>query len=660
MKIPEHIINRIRQDTDIVELIGDFVALKKRGRNYVGLCPFHSEKTPSFNVLAEKGIFKCFGCGKGGDAITFVREHQKMSYPEALRYLAARLGIEIAEDIAGEGDGGRNRYESAYQALRLAGNFYFKTLYSEEGAPALEYVRRRGFSEEIVKLFALGYAPDSFSATMQELKTVGVSEEALFDAGLIGKKEETGRTYDRFRGRLMFPILNSTGRVVGFAGRTMKDGDKSSPKYLNSPQSLVYNKSEILYGLFHAKDAIRRAESAILVEGYADVLSLYQAGFRNVVASGGTSLTKEQLHALSRYCKRLFIVYDADRAGVGAALRGLDLAIEQEFDVRIVRLPEGDDPDTLIQREGEEVFQRYLDSALSLVDFKGELFREQGLLETPDGKLEAARSMLETIAKAPSAIQRDFMIQSVAMRFAVREEDLYAELTPILRRNRFQEERAARPRNEPSAPTAEPRRQTTVRAEARNAEMQNAERNGEASAELPTTPNSAELVAGDKRLGLLPEEEELLRIALTVENACLYMKNRLGVSSEFFLTSEAKEIFALIDAASANGKPLDELLSRAASGEELTRDITGLAIRAETPSELWKNFQVSIADDAMRAVQDCILRLTVRSLENELLHLQESVKTAERNGEQETTLQLLREIQSLDAKKREALDKLIR
>jgi DNA primase len=321
MRIPDQIIEQIRHDTDIVEVISDFVVLKKRGRNFLGLCPFHNEKTPSFNVLPEKGIFKCFGCGKGGDAITFLREHQKISYPEALKLLAERLGISLPDDTDDHAQGESNRYENAYNVLRLAGNFFYKNLYADIGSEALQYVRLRGFSEETVKKFALGFSPDSFSATMSELKALGVSEEALLDAGLVGKKEETGRVYDRFRGRLMFPIQNPTGRVIGFGGRRMNDEDTASAKYLNSPQSLVYNKSEVLYGIFQAKDALRQLGYAILVEGYADLLSVHQAGFQNVVASSGTALTKEQLRLLSRFCKRIKIVYDSDKAGINAALR---------------------------------------------------------------------------------------------------------------------------------------------------------------------------------------------------------------------------------------------------------------------------------------------------------------------------------------------------
>jgi DNA primase len=664
MRIPEHIIEQIRHDTDIVEVISDFVALKKRGRNYLGLCPFHNEKTPSFNVLPEKGIFKCFGCGKGGDAITFIREHQKMSYVEAVKLLAERLGITLPEDAGEQSQSENNRYENAYNALRFAGNFFYKNLYGELGTDALDYVRMRGFSEETVKKFALGFAPDSFNATMTELQALGVSEEALVDAGLVGKKEETGRMYDRFRGRLMFPIQNPTGRVIGFGGRRMSDDDKSSAKYLNSPQSLVYNKSEVLYGIFQAKDALRKLEYGILVEGYADLLSVSQAGFQNVVASSGTALTKEQLRLLSRFCKCLKIVYDSDKAGVNAALRGLDLAVEEGFDVEIVRLPDGDDPDSIIQRDGADAFQHRLQSALSLVDFKGEIFREQGLLATPTGKVEAVRSMMETIAKVPDRIKRDFMIQSVAMRFALREEDLYEELTKILRRNQFsdaKERTRARVQEERQDAASDAPFETTEKT-GEQAKLLRLEEKQPTEDRTNTGSSGVALERSNERFPqelapahaqqIFPEEEELLRLALTVEGACAYMKQKMGITEEFFLTAEAKTLFVIIDEAAHNGKPLETLLRLAAEGEDLHSSIAGLAIRRETPSERWRNFNVEIAEDLARMMRDCVHRVVMRTLDLELAVLHDHLKVAEIADDGDSLSVLWRQIHELDTKKR--------
>jgi DNA primase len=655
MRIPEHIVEQIRRETDIIEVIGDVVPLRQRGRNYVGLCPFHNEKTPSFNVLPDKGIFKCFGCGKGGDAITFVREHQKLSYIEALRVLADRAGIALPDDTeSNENRTETNRYEAAYTALRLAGSFYSKNLYAEEGSDALDYVRRRGFTEQTTQTFSLGYAPDSFTATMSELQTLGMNEEALLDAGLVGKKEETGRIYDRFRGRLIFPIQNPMGRIIGFGGRRMSDDEeaKSSAKYLNSPQSLVYNKSEVLYGIFQAKDALRRLEYGILVEGYADLLSVYQAGFHNVVASSGTALTREQLKLLARFCKRLKIVYDADAAGVRAAVRGLDLAVEEGFDVEIVRLPVGDDPDSIIQREGADAFQMKLDRALSLVDFKGEIYREQGLLTSPEGKAQAVHALMETIAKVPDRIKRDFMIQSVSMRFGLRVEDLYAELTPHLRKQQL---RAMDSRTrEPVAPL--PKGSTSPSTNVHTLEQNSGEQLERDDPEEPPFLAN-EILPAPHTETLFPEEEEILRIALNNKGAIGFLKHRLGMTDESFLSSLAQRLFMVIDEAAThdtNEKPLETLLRSIAGGNEHTSDqaIIGLAVRRETPSENWRIYNVNIDEDAVRILKDCTNRLQMRHIDAELATLYDNLRHAQTAGDMDKEFASLRQIQIADTEKR--------
>ena len=664
MRIPEHLIEQIRRETDIVEVISDVVQLRQRGRNYVGLCPFHNEKTPSFNVLPDKGIFKCFGCGKGGDAIKFLREHQKLSYVEAVRTLAERIGVALPDTDADINHTESNRYEAAYNALKLAASFFGKNLYGEPGADALEYVRRRGFSEQTVQLFGLGFSPDSFSATMNELTALGIGEEALIDAGLVGKKEETGRVYDRFRGRLMFPIHNGTGRVIGFGGRRMSDDEdgKQSAKYLNSPQSLVYNKSEVLYGIFQAKDALRRLEYGILVEGYADLLSVYQAGFQNVVASSGTALTKEQLKLLSRFCKKLKIVYDADAAGIRAAVRGLDLAVEEGFDVEIVRLPEGDDPDSIIQRDGADAFRMLLDRALSLVDFKGEIFREQGLLNSPEGKAEAVHGLMETIAKVPDRIKRDFMIQSVSMRFGLRVEDLYADLTQHLRKQqlrvidyRTREQQFTSPTKKTSGAAQE-----NVFTDGKKSVSGDISDEQSRRTDDEEPPFSLTEYAEANREMLLPEEEEILRIALNNKGAIGYMKHRLGMTDESFISGIAQRLFTAIDEAANSEpteKPLEIMLRAIAGGAEdvMDSDIIGLAVRKETPSENWRTYNVNLEEDSVRILKDCTHRLHIRRLETELSSLHEDLRHAQVAGEEDKQFAALRKIQIADTEKRRIL-----
>jgi len=657
MRIAEHTVEQILRQTDIVEVVGEVVALRKRGSNYLGLCPFHNEKTPSFNVLPERGIFKCFGCGKGGNAAIFLRDYHKMSYPDALRELAKRAHIVLPEGDNAENVEQMNRYDAAFDALRQAGNFYYRQLFAESGAHALAYLRGRGFSDATVKTFGLGFSPDSFSATGAELKSQGVSEEALLDAGLSIKNEEKGTVYDRFRGRLMFPIQNSTGRVIGFGARRMSDADKTSAKYINSPQSLVYDKSKVLYGIFQAKDALRRRGFAVLVEGYADALSVYQAGVQNVVASSGTALTREQLKLLGTYCKRLKIVYDADTAGINAALRGLDLAVEEGFDVEIVRLPQGDDPDSLIQRDGTEAFERCVEQALSLVHFKYDVLRAQGLMETPSGQAEAVRGIMETIAKVPDTLKRDFMLRDVATRFGLPEQELYRELGVWLRKQQFQRiqeaerservergergEQAATPGLQtasqeppPFETVVQPRTEPNTAPSATNQTLYAEQRS---NAKPPT--NKPSLYAD-----LLSEERELLRVALVQAGAVGFMRERLHLSEETFVSSAGKRLFTMIaEAAKTHREPLRGLLQNEELSEQDSSLLAALAVREETPSERWREFNVELSEDAMRSVQDSAKQLLATLYKRELDALHNRLREVNNADDELEVLKALKE-----------------
>jgi DNA primase len=650
MRIPEHLVEQILRQTDIVGVVGEVVQLRQRGRNFIGLCPFHGEKTPSFNVLPERGIFKCFGCGKGGNAAIFLRDYHKLNYVDALRDLAKRAGIALPEDSQ-ESNEEANRYTLAYDALRTAGNFYYQQLLAESGSQAMAYLKKRGFSDEIIKTFGLGYSPDSYSATGAELKSLGHTEETLLDAGLSSKRDSDGKLYDRFRGRLMFPIQNSTGRVIGFGARRMNDKDTSganAAKYVNSPQSLVYDKSKILYGIFQAKDALRRREYGILVEGYADLLSVYQAGFHNVVASSGTSLTREQVKLLSSYCKRLKIVYDADPAGIKAALRGLDLAIEENFDVEIVPLPTGDDPDSFIQREGAEAFQALLDKAQSLVHFKCEILYNEGAMDSPSGMAEAVRSVVETIAKCPDGLKRDFMVRDVAYRFSLPEQDLYRELNIFLRKRQFDRIQAAE--RQPSSP------RTVHRDEATNAIIP-VTPPWEHTNDTTPTANAISATAATPitlHAQLLPAERELLRVALTQTGAVGYLQERLRLTEEQFVTDAGKRLFTLaVKASVRNPEPLQWLLM----GEELSEDemnaVSALAVREETPSESWRKFQVEFHEDFARLLKDCISQLAIERLTREIDKLNRELKHAHDHNEgADRELALLRAIRDTDEQRR--------
>jgi DNA primase len=449
--IPQETVDKIIETARVEEVVGDFVHLKKRGTSLIGLCPFHNEKTPSFNVSVTKGIYKCFGCGKGGDSVRFVMDHEKYSYPEALKYLAQKYQIEIAEvENTPEEQANNNRRESLYIVSAWAAKFFQEQLWeSEEGKTiGLSYFKERGFRDDIVKKFELGYSPEDWDALIQKAIKEGFKEEFLEETGLSVRNDK-GKTYDRFRGRVMFPIHKFTGRVIGVGGRTLKN-DKSVPKYVNSPESDIYHKSSVLYGLFQAKKAIRDEDNCFLVEGYADVLSVQQAGIENVVASSGTSLTTEQIRLIGRFTKNITILYDGDAAGIKASLRGLDMILEEGLNVKVVSFPEGHDPDSYAQEVGSSAFKTYIEEKKQ--DFI--LYKTAILLKDagtdPLKRAALIREVVESIAKIPDSIIASVFLRECSSLMQMEERVLLTELNKI---KQAKQKRVPLP--QPSAPQLE-------------------------------------------------------------------------------------------------------------------------------------------------------------------------------------------------------------
>lgn len=431
MRIPQDTIDQIRNATDIVEYIGSFVRLKKRGKDYLGLCPFHNEKTPSFTVSPSKQLFYCFGCHRGGDVVKFVMEYQKESYVEALETLAERAGIPITR--TDETYESANETEKLYSILAFAAKtFYTNLTKTTEGEFALNYFKDRGFTPQTMTSFGLGYSLRGWDTLLTKATEEGISADDLSNVGLV-KKRDDGTLYDTFRGRAMFPIFNTTGRVIGFGARKLYDDDPLG-KYINSQESAVYHKSRVLYGLSQAKDAIRERDFVILVEGYADLVSVFQSGTKNIVASSGTALTSEQIQLISRYTKNITLVYDADSAGAQAMTRGVDLILEGGLDVRIVQLPENEDPDSFIRTRGGEAFEVLLTKAVSFIDFKANEYRRTGKLESAEGKAEAVRGLVQSIAKIKDPIRQSFFIKDVAEKYELYESTLNNELQKMTRR----------------------------------------------------------------------------------------------------------------------------------------------------------------------------------------------------------------------------------
>lgn len=427
-------IDRIMDAAQIEEVVGDFVNLKRRGSSLLGLCPFHNEKTPSFNVSSAKGIYKCFGCGKAGNSVNFIMEHEKLSYPEALRYLAKKYNIEIVEDeiSTDEDKEAAHKRESLLLVADWAKKAFVENLWESEMGKAigLSYFKERGFREDIIKKFELGYSLDEWSYLTDKAEKEGYQKAYLLETGLSIFNENKNSVYDRFRNRVMFPIHSVSGRVIAFGGRILKT-EPNSPKYVNSPESEIYHKSAILYGLFFAKKSIREFDNCFLVEGYTDVVSLHQSGIENVVASSGTSLTTEQIKLISRFTKNVTILYDGDPAGIKASLRGIDMILEEGLNVKVVLFPDGHDPDSYVREVGTSKFTEYVEYAKKdFIVFKTDLLLKD-IKNDPIKKAELIKDILESIAKIPDQIKASLFVKECSTLLEMEERILLSELNKI-------------------------------------------------------------------------------------------------------------------------------------------------------------------------------------------------------------------------------------
>ena len=422
--IPQETVNRILDAAQIVDVVGDFVTLKKRGANHMACCPFHNEKTPSFVVSPSKGIYKCFGCGKSGTAVGFVMEHENLSYTEALKYLARKYNIEVVEkEETAEEIAQRQRNESLLLVSEYAGKFFQDSLQTPEGqAIGYQYFKSRGLEDETIRKYGLGWAPVSRKALSETARAAGYKEEFLIETGLSIRYDD-GRLVDRFFDRVIFPIHSVSGRVIAFGGRTLKT-DKSVAKYVNSPETEIYVKSRSLYGIWFAKNEMSRQDKCILVEGYLDVLSMHQLGIRNVVASSGTSLTVEQIRLIRKFTNNVTIIYDGDGAGIKAALRGIGLVLKEGLNVKVVLLPEGQDPDDFARKHTlEEVQDHIARNEQDFIGFKTDLLLgEAG--NDPLKRANLINDVADTIALIPDAVVRAVYVRTCADKFEIDEQIL--------------------------------------------------------------------------------------------------------------------------------------------------------------------------------------------------------------------------------------------
>jgi DNA primase len=516
--------------------------------------------------------------------------------------LADRAGVPLPEDEVKdpEAQARHARKEAAYLIMQKAESYYREQLKQFSGQQTYAYFMRRGFDDDIQELFGLGFSPDSWTQTLQFLTSSGYSEQAMEDAGLILRREKDNSPYDRFRGRAMFPVHDHLGKVVGFGARRMVEDD-AQPKYINSPQSLIYDKSRILYGLAQAKSSIRSLGYAILTEGYADTISLVQAGFSNTVASSGTALTTEQLQLLSRYSKKLYIVYDGDAAGEQAALRGIDLAIEQGFDVRLIALPEGEDPDSFVRNRGPESFRRAIELAMTIIQFKIESFRKQGLLNSPAEKAQAIRSLIETVAKIPDILQHDFYIQQISDTLHLS----YGQISHL-----YDELRKA------SLPSINANRNAFA-----------IQKKAIQQTDVAQTTKQTDLL----QVSVLPEEKEILHLALTHEPSLRALCIKLNITKQAFISEVAGKLYdEIILAYTQHGsRPVHIVLSERNDLEETVRELLmDILFGKVIASPKWKEFNVKFPENIEeRLLVEALASLRLKHLDIELNALRRQLQS---------------------------------
>lgn len=430
MRIPEQKIEEIKNSADIVDIISEYVQLKKRGKNFVGLCPFHREKTPSFTVSIDKQIYHCFGCHIGGNVFSFLMEYKKISFVEAVQELAEHLGVKLDFDESYSKN--QSEQEILFDINTEVARYYSNNLLNElEAEYARSYLEKRNIKIQTIRAFGLGFALNKWDSLVKFLIGKNIDIDKALHLGLIGKTNN-GKLYDKLAGRLIFPIFSPNGRVVAFAGRTLTE-ESDTPKYINSPESLIYVKGRVLYGLSFAKDEIRKLNNVILVEGYMDLISLYQNGIKNVVAISGTALTDEQAQLLSRYTRNIILLFDSDTSGINASLRSIEILLKRDCDVKIASLPSSEDPDSFINKYGKEKFTKIIKQADNFLEFHTAYLEKQGAFKDPQKTVEAIRELIKPVAIIEDELKRTILIKNISKKFNLREKLLENELDKLIK-----------------------------------------------------------------------------------------------------------------------------------------------------------------------------------------------------------------------------------
>ncbi|MCR4336746.1 MAG: DNA primase [Candidatus Omnitrophica bacterium] len=584
--ISEDVIRHVLERSDIAQVLSSYMPLRPAGRNFKALCPFHHEKTPSFVVNPEKQIFHCFGCGAGGNAISFVMQQEHLTFPEAVRLLADRVGIVIAEEK--NASPASSLRQDIRRVNELAAEHFHKNLLfdkSESTQKAREYLKARGVTLEIVKKFHLGFSLDAWDTLVQSLRSAGISLGLMEKAGLILPKKSGQGFYDRFRNRVMFPIFDVKNHCVAFGGRAIAKDETA--KYINSPETALYTKGEHLYGLTLAKDAIFQKDSVIVVEGYMDFLMPFQSGAENIVASLGTALTTEQIRLLRRYSKNVVMLFDGDPAGEAAMLRSLDLLVEEGMHIRVARLDQGEDPDSFIRKEGLEKFQDHIEKAVDLFDFKFSCLKKEFKDQSIEAKAQIAEQMLVTIGKLTNAIIKSDYLKRLGQNLKVSENDLMAELKRV--------------------------------------------------ASAPGARRFQEPVKEDKRVEALlrPVERDLLKVLL--EDNSLVASTRQEADLMDFQNEEVRQviqkIYELFDAGQEVNVPT---LMNFFENRNILKIISSLMVSSE-----------AISGDRQKIHQDCLLRLRTERTKAHRRKILSEMEGAQQRGDQQRLQELMQEFNQL-------------
>lgn len=629
--IPAETVQRILDTARVEEVVGDFVTLRRRGAELWACCPFHNEKTPSFHVVPAKGIYHCFGCHKTGSAIGFVMDYEHLTYPEALRYLARKYGIEIVEkEESAEDIASRQRNESLYLVSEYAGKFFREQLKTQEGrSVGLQYFHSRGLEDATIEKYGLGWAPADRHAFTDAAKAAGYKEEYLLDTGLCARYDDSGKLHDRFYDRVVFPIHSVSGRVIAFGARTLKT-DKTVAKYVNSKESDIYVKNRSLYGIWFAKNEIARKDKCYLVEGYLDVLSMHQLGITNVVASSGTALTEGQIRLIKRFTGNVTIMYDGDPAGIHAALRGIDMFLREGVNVKVVLIPDGDDPDSYSRKHSLEEVEDFLaENEQDFVDFKSSLLMADAAGD-PLKRANGINDIADTIADIPDGVKRATYIDFCARKFDLRQDVLEERVNATRSKRLVEEKKAAereRRRDRASSPPEEGEPLPPVR-ETRPTGLEALEENrimGKAERDLLNFI----LTCGTTHLEFQSDSQYYTDSDQDAQSVFEFIDGALDADKVEFVNKAYREAYRAYSKCYYDGFQQDEIVKSLMDGEDRTTAFVAAQLSTEERYELSvKNFRDAMMSKgswltkyvpkAILVFQDCRLESKLASLKEEL------------------------------------------